>query len=45
MIYKIKIQVTVTDEDGHKITDLVEEKYMTSEMLEAIKEKLGNDKE
>lgn len=38
MIYKVKIRVEVIDENGTKIVDLAEDKYVNSEMLEALKE-------
>lgn len=36
MVYKIKIRITVTTEDGRVITDLTEDKYINDEALEAL---------
>lgn len=38
MIYKVRIRVTVTDENQKKIIDLVEDKYINEEALAALKE-------
>lgn len=37
-MYRVKIRVQVIDENGNKIVDLAEDKYIDSEMLEALRE-------
>lgn len=36
MIYKVTVRVTVKDEKGNKIVDLAEDKFINSDVLEAL---------